>query len=73
VADPGSLLTWMRWRLSRWLEPEPDPGEAWCMECALNGGRTLLLPADGHEIHAERHGELPGTGVVIMRVRWPDP
>jgi hypothetical protein len=45
------------------------------MGCSLAGGRTVVLPADGHEIHAQRHADdaIGRADVVIMRVNWPDP
>lgn len=68
MANPNSLSTRIRFYLARWLDPYPDRGEAWCMECALNEGRTLILNADGHADHVERHREASGkkfTGISI--------
>lgn len=73
VANPRSWLTRARLRLARWVEPDPDPGEAWCLGCVLNGGVTAVLPADGHERHAELHAGQDGAHVVQIRVNWPGP
>jgi len=62
MANPYSLLTKIRFALSRRLDPYPDRGEAWCMDCALNGGRTLILNASGHSDHVEAHREASGDG-----------
>ena len=57
MANPYSLLTRIRFSLSRWLDPYPDKGEAWCLDCNLNDGKTLILNANGHSDHLERHRE----------------
>jgi hypothetical protein len=64
MSNPHSRLTKTRFALSRWLDPYPDKGEAWCMDCTLNDGRTLILNAAAHADHVERHREATeGTGV----------
>jgi hypothetical protein len=73
VANPRSRLTRARLLVARWLEPEPDPGEAWCMGCSLNGGVTVVLPADGHRRHAQAHADADGDHIVAIRVTWPEP
>lgn len=73
MANPRSVLTRVRLWLVRWLEPEPDPGEAWCVGCSLNGGATIVVPADGHRVHSQFHADEDGDQVVTMRVTWPDP
>lgn len=55
MANPNSLLTKIRFHLARWLDPFPDRGEAWCMDCAVNNGRTLILNANGHADHVRQH------------------
>lgn len=55
MANPYSKLTWLRFHLAHWLDPYPDRGEAWCIGCVLNGGRTLVLNADGHTDHMRAH------------------
>ena len=71
MADPDSPLTRLRRSLARAIEPGPDPGEAWCVGCALNGGRTLIVSADGFRDHAGEHRELPGE-LVRIQVAWPE-
>ena len=72
MANPDSELTRFRRRLARLIEPRPAPGEAWCVACALNDGRTLIISADGYQAHAEMHREndLPGDH-VSLQVAWP--
>lgn len=55
MANPYSRLTKIRFALSRWLDPYPDRGEAWCMDCELNDGRTLILNAAAHAEHLHQH------------------
>jgi hypothetical protein len=73
VSSPYSLLTRLRVRLARRIEPYPDAGEAWCMDCALNGGRTLIVPSSGHREHVELHrgksSDRTAHGIV-MRVNY---
>jgi len=57
MSNPNSPLTWTRFLLARWLDPYPDKGEAWCIGCELNGGRTLILNAAGHVDHIKKHRE----------------
>lgn len=73
MANPNSLLTRFRFHLAQWLDPYPDKGEAWCIECELNGGRTLIVPASGHTRHLETHrsSEEKSSNVAI-RVNWGD-
>ena len=70
MADPNSVTTRVRMIMVRWLDPSPDPGEAWCMECSLHGGRTLILNATGHEEHLGKHREVPGREYIAMRVNY---
>jgi hypothetical protein len=60
MASPYSRLTKIRFALSRRLDPYPDKGEAWCMDCTLNDGRTLILNASAHSDHVEAHREASG-------------
>ena len=57
MSNPYSRLTKIRFALSRKLDPYPDKGEAWCMDCVLNDGRTLILNAAAHSDHVELHRE----------------
>ena len=74
MANPNSVLTRARFVLAQWLDPYPDRGEAWCMGCELNGGRTVVLNANGHTAHAEQHREASaGTSApssIAMRINW---
>lgn len=71
MASPYSLLTRIRARVATWLEPYPDKGEAWCVNCALNGGRTLVLPSTGHAHHVMQHrGQNGMRSPVAIRVNW---
>jgi hypothetical protein len=67
MTDPNS--PWIRFR--RWLAnkilPTPDPGEAWCIDCDVEG-RTVVLPADGTRQHVESH---PVGSWVNMSTSWP--
>lgn len=70
MANPNSAWTRLRLQLAGWLDPCPDRGEAWCMTCALNGGRTLILNAAGHREHAEQHRNSDGDHTIAMRVNY---
>ena len=70
MANPNSLLTVVRYRLAQWLDPYPDRGEGWCINCSLNDGRTLIVPATGHARHVREHQEDPENTSVAMRVNW---
>jgi hypothetical protein len=71
MASPNSLLTKIRIRLAQYLDPHPDKGEAWCVDCVLNGGRTLVVPAHGHSHHISLHRDQQGGQTSIaIRVNW---
>lgn len=74
MANPYSLLTKIRFTLARWLDPYPDRGEAWCMNCELNDGRTLILNAAGHNEHVRMHRDesegADGRTNIAMRVNY---
>lgn len=69
MANPNSLLTKIRFRLVRWLDASPDVGEAWCIDCGLNNGRTLIVPAPGHSRHVGLHRDQENISIAI-RVNW---
>lgn len=71
MIDPNSLLTRLRRRLAARVEPGPDAGEAWCVDCELNHGRTTVLPADGTSGHLEIHRRHLPEGKVKMQSAWP--
>jgi hypothetical protein len=74
VSRPNSRTTRLRRWLAAWLEPMPDAGESWCLDCYLNDGKTKVLSADGTRAHAAEHAARPpdvGHPVkVIMKTRW---
>lgn len=72
MANPNSLPTRIRIALVRWLDPYPDKGEAWCMNCAMNDGKTLIMNASGHLPHVRKHREIseghPEPDMIAIRV-----
>jgi hypothetical protein len=42
-------------RAARAIEPQPPAGEAWCVNCSLNGGRTLVIPVNRYGPHLQSH------------------
>lgn len=52
---------WRAWdRFVRWMDdrsPRAPHGEGWCMYCVRNGGRTLILNADGVMRHVQEDHE----------------
>jgi hypothetical protein len=75
MARPDSIVTWWRRWAAKRLMPVPDAGEAWCIGCTLNGGRTVIVSAAGYQVHAEEHRELYEHGgsdhTIEMVVTWP--
>jgi hypothetical protein len=69
MARPDTLLTRCRRRLAALIEPGPDQGEMWCLGCALNDGRTRILPADSYQRHALEHVDPTHAATII--VAWP--
>lgn len=67
TTKPDSALSRLRRWASDLIDPKPDRGEAWCIQCSLNGGRTLILSADSLVSHREKHGD----DYVRMDARWP--
>ena len=71
--NPNSRLTRLRRRLADILEPLPANGEGWCIDCTLNGGRTLVISADGYRRHVAGHVTEHGPGEQVrIRAAWPD-
>lgn len=66
--NPDSLVSRLRIAAARALDVGPAPGEAWCMRCEVNGGKTLVLSVTGAEAHIRAHG--PG-GFVAVRMAHP--
>jgi hypothetical protein len=70
MPNPNSPLTRLRFWLAQRIDPTPDKGEGWCVGCALNGGKTLVLNAAGHKEHAREHQEPGHATNIIMRVNF---
>ena len=68
MSRPNSLATRVRQRLVAWLEPMPDVNEAWCVNCALNGGRTVIVPSRAARAHVEQHQQ-GGLGTHTVRLK----
>ena len=74
MARPNSLTTRLRRWAVRKLVVGPDPGEAWCMWCQLNGGKTAVVSASGYLIHVAEHRESIAEGgdhTVDITGSWP--
>lgn len=55
MAKPNSFTTVIRNTIVKLLDPYPDAGEAWCIDCSKNNGLTLVLPESGATKHLEGH------------------
>lgn len=77
MVRPDSLTARAARRLVHWIERRvwPPPGEAWCIGCPRNGGRTLIIPADAVDHHLAQHpdGEWVRLQITETTVRgqWP--
>ncbi len=71
MTDPNSSLTRFRRRLAACLDPGPDAGEAWCVNCTLNGGRSLVMPADSSVKHIEMHQRENPKAHIAIKTAWP--
>jgi hypothetical protein len=71
TAHPNSRWSRFRYLLAQWIEPTPDPGESWCVDCSLNSGRTLVLPADSIIQHARRNHIKGEREHIIIKAAWP--
>ncbi|HEY1700828.1 MAG TPA: hypothetical protein VGG75_14045 [Trebonia sp.] len=69
MSRPNSRLTRVRRRLVKLLDPWPPVHEAWCIGCAQNGGRTLVLGANAVYDHVALHTSC--KEVVRVRVQTP--
>lgn len=69
MANPYSTWTRVRFIMARWLDPYPDKGKAWCLDCTLNGGRTLVLNAAGHAAHVLHHRGASGKTPDNIAIR----
>jgi hypothetical protein len=64
--NPNSAFTRFRRWLAIVIEPRPDPGELWCIDCSQNNGRTLILGADSMRAHLETHNDY-----IRIAAAWP--
>lgn len=71
MAAPDSWLTRLRRRAAAAIEPFPAPGEAWCIRCTMNAGRTLIVSADGTRDHVLRHRAEDPAGKILIKTTWP--
>ncbi len=67
MAQPNSLLTIVRRWLALKIHPFPDVGEAWCVNCAVNGGKTTIISAMGMEHHINAHDK---NDIVRIEGLW---
>jgi hypothetical protein len=65
---PDSRFTRFRRRLAKRIEPGPGPGEAWCINCVLNDGHTLILPADSGIQHVGAHRDSPPATFMQLQI-----
>ena len=72
MAKPNSVTTKVRRYLSDKLDPCPDMGEGWCVNCSLNGGKTAVISATGLRGHLEQHP--PDERLMVYTsIRTEDP
>lgn len=55
MAKPNSLTTLLRRWLVYFIDPMPPIGEAWCLDCRMNDGKTLPLHASQALAHLDAH------------------
>jgi hypothetical protein len=67
---PNSLLTRFRFFIVRAIEPGPSIGEAWCVNCSLNGYKTVVVPETGVKVHTRTHIETGDDGMIRMMGYW---
>lgn len=66
MAKPNSLTTIIRRRLARIIDPLPPGEEAWCIDCTLNDGWTLVVPPAAVFIHLRMHKDRADDVYVNM-------
>ena len=71
MTNPNSVFSRLRRELAEKIEPKPDAGEGWCINCSLEEGRTLVLPANGFQRHAQKHSDTDGHDHMQINVAWP--
>jgi hypothetical protein len=65
---PDSRFTRFRRRLAKRIEPLPPEGEAWCINCVLNDGKTLILPANSGIQHVDAHRDSPPSTFMQLQI-----
>jgi len=71
TAHPNSRWSRFRSLLAQRIDPTPDPGESWCVDCSLNGGRTLVLPADSIIQHVRKDHLKVEREHIVIKAAWP--
>jgi hypothetical protein len=71
MPKPNSIITKIRRELANRLQPCPDKGEAWCVNCTLNSGRTAVLSADGISPHTLEHYRINHEDHISILAAWP--
>jgi hypothetical protein len=66
--NPSSRMTRFRAMLAKKIQPHPAVGEAWCIGCSVNGGRTQAFMAESIENHVKTSHA--GQPYVEIDVRW---
>jgi hypothetical protein len=69
VISPNSVFSRMRIFLVRKTQIRPPIGEAWCVNCAANNGRTKILSPDGIKEHVLTH---PRGRYIEVHAIWPE-
>ena len=66
MANPNGMFTLIRRVLAECISPRPAPGTAWCLDCALNEGETLVVSSEFAQQHVEAHtsGEFVHIDIV---------
>jgi hypothetical protein len=69
MTNPNTFITRFRRKLVKLIEPMPDAGEGWCIDCTLSPGRkrTVVFPADALENHVSNHQIDEVLAIVLAR------
>lgn len=55
MPNPNSKLTLIRRAIVKIVEPLPSEGEAWCLDCSLNNGKTIVYLCESVANHVRSH------------------
>jgi hypothetical protein len=55
MTNPNSRTTRLRFWLSDILKVYPPPGEAWCVDCSMHDGKTMVVAVNGLNNHLRTH------------------